>query len=186
MSYPLPETWQLLTPPLPREALLGNNPVSNRTVTQLCNGRESARIIGIAIDTTGDLTAVRKFLDNELCSILAFFSTCLYLRHIFLLPWAIAYGNSSDNYYPEKIAVDLSKSRCVEQGNLIPGIDLTVKVFDIAGSPATNASNSSSVASNRTVTARTYRDRKRSVVVEKSGDLNKRATCSYIQVVSGE
>ena len=84
------------------------------------------------------------------------------------------------------MAVEWSKGRCVEQENLIPGIDLTVQVFDIAGSPATNSRNSSSVASNRTVTERTYRDRKRSVVVEKSGDLNKRATCSYIQVVSGE
>ncbi|PQE29040.1 glycoside hydrolase family 18 protein [Rutstroemia sp. NJR-2017a BBW] len=136
---------QSLTPLSLREALLSNNPVSNRTVTQLCNGRESTRIIGIAVDRTRDLNAVQK------------------------------------------MAVDWSKGRCVEQENLVPGMDLSIKVFDLAALPATNVSNSSSVANNRTMTRRTHRHGKSgAVVVKRGGNLHKRVTCSYIQVVSGD
>lgn len=45
-------------------------------VAQLCNERESARIVGIAIDTTGDLSAVRKLIP---C-----LATRLYPIHIFI------------------------------------------------------------------------------------------------------
>lgn len=56
----------------------GGGPVSNRTVAQLCGSeRDSTRIFGIAIDTTGDLAAVRKFLDDELCPFLIFLSAPL-------------------------------------------------------------------------------------------------------------
>lgn len=86
----------------------------------------------------------------------------------------------------EQMAADWSKGSCVEQANLIPGIDLTIKVFDISGSTAANSGNSSSISSNRTVTARTDRGRKGSQVIQNSGNLDKRATCSYIKVVAGD
>ncbi|KAL5316125.1 hypothetical protein ACEPPN_017003 [Leptodophora sp. 'Broadleaf-Isolate-01'] len=123
----------------------GGGPVSNRTVAQLCGSeRDSTRIFGIAIDTTGDLAAVQQ------------------------------------------MAAGWSKGSCVEQGNLIADIDLAIRVFDIAGSPIANAGNSSSIISNRTVTARSDNGRQRSAVLRNRDSLNKRATCSYIKVVAGD
>lgn len=158
------------------EKLVGSSPASNRTIAQLCNGEDPTQMVGIAIDTTGDLAAVRKLYQHSdiHIHILHYGNTRIYCR-------------VADFISPEKIAVDWSKGSCVEQGEQqIPGIDLAIEVFEIAGSTAASGNNVTSINSNRTVTTRAYADRKRSYVWEKSDDLNKRATCSYIQVVVGE
>ncbi|CAG8961706.1 hypothetical protein HYFRA_00006246 [Hymenoscyphus fraxineus] len=134
---------------------------SNRTVAQLCgSGRDSTQILGVAFDTTGDLGASFPF-------------------NLF-----ICTGRTKSSL--EKMAAQWNNGNCVEQADLIPRLDLSIKAFDISRSAATNSSNDNSTSSSRTVIARKVNGQKRSELIKNSENLQKRATCSYIKVVSGD